>query len=63
LLGCEELIIRKVFEWINNASPVKETTDLVNKKPIAVLKMPDRTFHDANSGNDRLIPLGRLLIY
>jgi hypothetical protein len=38
--GIEEFVIRKVVEWINTASPVKEAADLDNKKtPIAVLKI------------------------
>lgn len=38
--GIEAFVIKKVIEWINTASPVKETMGLVDKKtPIAVLKI------------------------
>jgi hypothetical protein len=38
--GIEEFVIRKVVEWINTASPVKDATDLDNKKtPISLLKI------------------------
>ncbi|MED1909056.1 DUF3888 domain-containing protein [Cytobacillus firmus] len=38
--GIEAFVIQKVIEWINTASPVKETSELVDKKtPIAVLKI------------------------
>ncbi|MEH7332305.1 DUF3888 domain-containing protein [Neobacillus drentensis] len=38
--GYEEPVIRKVVEWINNASPVKEEIEIVNKQPPnAVLKI------------------------
>ena len=38
--GIEAFVIQKVIEWINTASPVKETSELVYKKtPIAVLKI------------------------
>src|SRR4051794_20851878 len=37
--GIEAFVIQKVIEWINTASPVKETSEMVFKKtPIAVLK-------------------------
>ena len=38
--GIEGLVIQKVIEWINTATPVKETTEFVDKKtPIAELKI------------------------
>lgn len=38
--GNEEIVIRKVIEWIHTASPEKEATDLdVKKTPIALLKI------------------------
>ncbi|MDP4086475.1 MAG: DUF3888 domain-containing protein [Bacillota bacterium] len=38
--GIEAFVIQKVIEWINTASPVKETSELVDKKtPISVLKI------------------------
>ncbi|MBS4199148.1 DUF3888 domain-containing protein [Bacillus sp. FJAT-49732] len=38
--GIEVFVIQKVIEWINTASPVKESSELVYKKtPIAVLKI------------------------
>jgi len=38
--GIEAFVIQKVIEWINTASHVKETLELISKKtPIAVLKI------------------------
>ncbi|SDN70403.1 DUF3888 domain-containing protein [Bacillus sp. OK048] len=38
--GIEEFVIRKVVEWINTSSPVKEATELDNTKtPISLLKI------------------------
>jgi hypothetical protein len=38
--GIDAFVIQKVIEWINTASHVKETSELVDKKtPIAVLKI------------------------
>jgi len=38
--GIEAFVIQKVIEWINTSSPVKETTELADKKtPIAVIKI------------------------
>jgi Protein of unknown function (DUF3888) len=38
--GIEEFVIRKVIEWTNTATSIKETTELdIKKTPIAVLKI------------------------
>lgn len=46
--GIEEVVIKKVIEWINTASSVKEATELnIKKTPIAVLKIKMKNGDDA----------------